>query len=135
MRISSPLACLRTIIVKIIKQKRGLKPTTTYSVKYVVAGFSPRFFFSLEVDARVDDKPSRSSRSSNTAERVSAVDIGRRISKIRMVQHVDRVQPKFELFVFVQPETLDEIHIEIEALWTFHRCQAERTDFAWLRIH
>src|SRR5262245_41080768 len=138
MRISSPLLCLRTIIRTIINQKRGLKPATTYlnvTVRYVVAGFSPRSSSRLKTEAGVDDKPSRSARRRDTSECVHAVDIRRWSSEVRVVQHIDRVDAEFEFLGFVDPEALDEIGVKTQAPRTFQCGQSERAHFSRLRIY
>ena len=59
--------------------------------------FPPPFFRNLEADAGVHDEETRSGRGGNAAERVVAVDGRGRVSEVRVIQDVDRIQPEFEI--------------------------------------
>jgi hypothetical protein len=88
----------------------------------------------LEIDTRVDDKTARP-RGACDASKVCIVHIDVRTSENGMVQHADRIQPEFELFRFVDLETFDEVHVEIQDTGALDCRVTERSHLARLRIH
>ena len=96
---------------------------------------NPRLTIS-EVDARVDDETAASSdRGGDTAEGVYTVDVHVGISEVRAIKNIDRVDSEFELLFLLEPEALDDIHVEAEVARPFHGGISQRPNLAGLWIH
>ena len=89
----------------------------------------------LEVNPAIDDEAARACRGCDTPKRVRAVDVRVGISKVRMIEKVDRVQPEFKFLSFVDLEALDQVHVEIDTPGPSESGVPECANLAWLRIH
>src|SRR5437867_1930237 len=52
-----------------------------------------------------------------------------------MVQDIDGIQPEFEYFIFMDPEPLDQVHVQVQASGPSDRGISKRSNFSRLRIH
>ena len=52
-----------------------------------------------------------------------------------MVQHIDGIQPEFELPTLIDLDALNHVHVEAKAAGSFDRGECERPNLSRLRIH
>src|SRR6266516_4194816 len=102
---------------------------------------------SLEIQPATDDKPSFSGRRNDSSEgdvstgwtgrRAGSRAVDVRIGKveIRMVQHLDGIDPEFELFRLGDPNALDQVGVEAQERRTLNGIAAETADLTRHGIH
>ena len=72
---------------------------------------------------------------SGDASEAGRVDVHDGIVKIRVVQHIDRVHPEFELLRIRNTYALDQVHVQTEVGWPLDPFHAQIAYRARFRIH
>src|SRR5262249_11493423 len=90
----------------------------------------------LEIHARVEDKSAAYAGGRDLSEGVQAVDVHTWISEVRMIQHIDRIKPEFEIrrAITAQPEPFNHVHVETETTGALYGCRPHRSNLTRLRI-
>ena len=110
-----------------VKPQRGLEPALQLS----------------EVDARVENETPHSAiaaginaagQTRDCAE-IGGVNVCDRSCEVRMVQHIDDIDPELELLALMNSESFDHIHVQVERARTSERRISGRSNLSRLRIH
>src|SRR5262249_55000909 len=88
----------------------------------------------LEIHPGVQNERAGAGRGRDTAE-TGAVNVEGRSRKERMVQDVDGIHPHLELLAFGDLDAFNQVHVEVERLWTLDPAQAEISERSRSWIH